>query len=384
MLDLDEEKVVDLHCFAFSDGVALSKKKLLEFFAFGGPTVKGVSARLGFEEQSDSFALRYFIKSLSRFLGCEPSLDAVVEARNKRAKDYKEYLTQLFEDAGIEALVLDNGLYQESEDSVRTHAPCAVYKVLRLEPLIAQLIDGSDDFEHLVSAYTKRLSDSVTKEGFKGFKSIIAYRTGLGVRIPSVAEAKADFRAAKSRGAEAWFGPVAKSLRDYLFGLAAEVAGRLKVVFEVHTGLGDTDILGSQSNPILLENVLKQRVFSDTDVILIHGGYPYSEEAAWMARVFPKVSLEFSTPFPPCYLPPMSESRLLQTLQVTPPAKIVYGSDGHGLPEFHWLSAKTAKRGLALALDEFMANGIIQQETAVTWARMILSGNSKRLLGVDQ
>lgn len=381
MLDLNGEKVFDLHCFAFSEDTAhLSEEKLLEFFALGGPTVKGVSASSGSEGLQDSFALRYFTKSLSNFLGCEPKLDAVIEARNRKAKDYKEYVGELFGDAGIQALVLDSGLYQESEGAVRDYAPCEIHRVLRLEPLIASLIDASDNFEALVSAYAERLTDSVTKQGYRGYKSVIAYRTGLDIRRPSETEAEADFRLAKSGGAKAWFGPVAKNLRDYLFGLAAETAGRLKVVFEVHTGLGDTDIVGPRCNPILLENFLKDPAFADTEFILIHGGYPYYEEAAWMARVFPNVYLEFSTPFPPCYLPPMSQSRLLETLQVTPPAKIVYGSDGHGLPEFHWLSAKSAKRGLAQALDEFIAEEIIQYETAALWARMMLSGNAKKLL----
>jgi|SRR5579875_847634 len=110
MTNLERETVIDLHCFALPVTRKITEAVLTQFFSHGGPTVKGVAQNTARDE--DSFSLRYFLKNLSDFLGCEPNVDALLEARNRSAKDFRFYVKQLFKDAGIRFPVIDDGLYR--------------------------------------------------------------------------------------------------------------------------------------------------------------------------------------------------------------------------------------------------------------------------------
>lgn len=378
MIHLEHEAVTDLHCFALPATGKLTREELMRFFSNGGPTVMGVAQSTPLTD--DSFSLRYFLKNLSDFLGCEPELETVLEARNRRAKNFWSYVMELFGDARIESLVIDDGLYRESIESMERNAPCTLYRVVRLEPLIDQALNSARSFDEFVEHYAEGMKHAAAA-GAKGFKSVIAYRTGLDITATTADDAKTEFLKVKEgHGERRWFGPYAKKLRNYLLLAAAEFAERHNVMLQIHTGLGDTDILGDGCNPLLLEPALKEGLFGKADVVLIHAGYPYTFEAAWLAQAFAKVFVEISTPLPPKFLPPLSNVRLATLIQTAPVSKIVYGSDGHGIPEFIWLSAKTAKRELALTLDGFVTQRVISEREARKWGRAILSQNATQLL----
>ncbi|MEM0272661.1 MAG: amidohydrolase family protein [Thermoprotei archaeon] len=384
MVELEDVRVVDIHCFALPETPQLTVQELTRFFLYGGPTVKSISPTQ-LNPQPESYSLRYFLKNLAAFLGCEAKLESVIEARRRRAKDFWDYVNQLFSDAKIEAVVLDDGLYQEAIGQMTREAPCKTYRVMRIEPLIDQLLTTANTYTDLIENYTRRIEEATTLKGFKGYKSVIAYRTGLNIGSPNEEEAKRDFEAAKSgQATKSWYGYQVKNLRDHLFTLTAQSAAKHKAILQTHTGLGDTDIVGQQSNPILLQETLKQEPLKNTNLILIHGGYPYTEEAAWMAHSYPNVYTETSTPIPPIYHPPLSNETLTKTLQIAPTTKIVYGSDGHGLPELIWLSAKTIKKELAKTLNNFINQGLITQKEAAKWAQMILNQNATQLLDKTQ
>ncbi len=58
---------------------------------------------------------RQIMHLLAKFLGCQPNLGAVIEARNKRSKsDYPKYCKELFTDANIEGLFVDDGYSEVS------------------------------------------------------------------------------------------------------------------------------------------------------------------------------------------------------------------------------------------------------------------------------
>src|SRR5579875_11299 len=380
MTNLERETVVDLHCFALPVTRKLTNAELTRFFSHGGPTVKGVAQNTTMAE--DSFSLRYFLKNLSDFLGCEPSVDALLEARNRSAKDFWFYVKQLFEDAGIRSLVIDDGLYREALDDMESNAPCTLYRVVRLEPLIDQALQTTRTFDEFLEHYLQLMKHAVTT-GAKGFKSVIAYRTGLDVSPTTSEDAETEFLKIREGHEERrWFGPYAKKLRNYLFLKAAEFAAHHRVMLQIHTGLGDTDILGDKCNPLLLEAALKEGPLGEADVVLIHGGYPYTSEAAWLAQAFARVFIEISTPLPSRFLPPLSHTTLRTTLQFAPISKITYGSDGHGIPEFIWLSAKTAKRELEVTLEEFITQRVVTEREARKWGRAILSKNASQLLHI--
>ena len=90
---------------------------------------------------------------------------------------------------------------------------------------------------------------------------------------------------------------VSKALRDHLLLRAFRLAVDLDVPFQIHTGIGDRDIVLERCNPALLDSVLKREPYREAKVILIHT-YPYVAEASWMAAALPNVWMGLSEGIP--------------------------------------------------------------------------------------
>lgn len=383
-ISLEEFPVADNHCFAFAPKAnMITKEQFIRLFSLGGWSVLGSRTVVSSEEASEqvrsAVSFKFAIRLLSDFLRCKRNLDSVIEARNKKSSKFPEYLKELFASVRLEALVIDTGFQPVSVEEFKTYVPARVGWVLRLEPLIKRLLENETEFDKFVNGFNEALAEGIRK-GCVGFKTIIAYRTGLDIASVSEEDAKADFeRMARRVERAAWFGPPVKNLRDYLVRRAIDMCIKHDKVLQIHTGLGDTDILGSKCNPILLEDFLKQPDVQAAKVVLVHGGYPYILEASWLANVLPNVYLELSSPLPPYFAPAVSVRRYIETLQQTPSKKIVYGSDGAEFPETHWLSAKIAKLTLQLTLEKLVRLGMVGEDDAEEIARDILFENVRRL-----
>jgi len=115
-------------------------------------------------------------------------------------------------------------------------------------------------------------------------------------------------------------------------------------------------------------------------VILIHGGFPYTSEAAWLANVFPNVYFELSAPLPPTFLPALSRARFREIVENVSATRIVYGSDAIEIPENYWMSAKLAKRALGGALGDLVTEGVLDVDEAHRMGDLILNSNAMKLL----
>ena len=231
--------------------------------------------------------------------------------------------------------------------------PAKVVKVFRLETFIKDLLVRHDSFEDFYSAYETGIRDAVRRQGFVGLKSIIAYRTGLKIRKCELKDAEKEFLDVKNGRAElAWFGPKVKMLRDFLVVRALELSIDLNVPMQIHTGVGDYDILLDQCDPSLMYELLKDEKLRHATVVLVHSGFPNNPNAAFIASVLPNVFLDFSLTIP--FLNPASHERLMEILEIAPSSKIMYGSDGFNIPELFWLSVKIGKRTLAQCFDKLM------------------------------
>jgi len=355
----------------------------MRLFALGGPVVFGSKAIISREEMVEqvhsSLAFRYAVKLLSEFLETEKEIDSVVEARNNRSKDFPNYLKELFGNVGLKTLVIDNGFQPVTVDEFKSYAPVEVGCVFRLEPFVKQLLETESDFASFIRKFDERLVSEIN-EGCIGFKTVIAYRTGLDINRVTENVARSDFEHTRNgEEPKEWFGPVVKNLRDHLVSRTIDICVKYDRVLQIHTGLGDTDIIGSKCNPILLQNFLKYDEVQKAKVVLIHGGWPYIIEASWLAKVLPNVYLELSTSLPPYFAPAVSARRYMETLQLVPSRKIVYGSDAGDLPEIHWLSARVAKSTLRVTLEQLVGQGMLDEDDAYEMAEQILYGNVKRL-----
>lgn len=381
-MDLEGQEVTDIHCFSFAPVKRHTRASLTKLFTAGGPTVMSVNPARRQGDLAASVAYRRMIRMLSELFGTRDTEAEVLRTRNRLATKYAEYVKLLFGDARIEGMALDDGLEPVPYEKFRRYSPAKTYRILRIEPLVKRLLESSLTFQELSDSFDEALLGAVRKRGFVGFKSVVAYRTGLDIGNPAEREARLSFGARRDGSEREWFGPKVKPLRDYLLSRTAALASRLRVFLQIHTGLGDTDVVAEKCSPLLLARFLKRDEVSKTPIILIHGGYPYTDEAAWMCSVFPNAHFELSTPFPPMYLPAVSRERFRRVLEVVPTSRVVYGSDSIETPEFHWLSAKLAKEALGGAVGDLVGEDVMDEDEGVRTAARVLDGNGKRLLGV--
>ncbi len=377
-VDLSRQEVTDVHCFSFSK-TELTRAYLTRLFIAGGPTVMSVRTKSQAGDLDASIAFGRLVNELADLLGTPRRHHEVLVARGIAARRFDGYVERLFKDATIERVALDNGIEPVPFEEFRKYASAKTHRIFRIEPLIKRLLEDSKTFSELVGDFEEKITAAVRKEGFAGFKTVIAYRTGLDIGSPDEAHARASFRSGMKD--KAWFGPRVKPLRDYLVHRTAEVASKTGVFLQIHTGLGDTDILADKCSPLLLQRFLKQQSVLETPVILIHGGFPYTREAAWLCSMLPNLYFELSSPFPPTFLPALSKSRFEEVLEIVPATRILYGSDAIETPEFHWLSAKLAKKALAASLEGLVDQHLLSEDDAYKTADMVLNRNALRFLG---
>lgn len=379
-VDLAAQPVTDIHCFSFAPSPTHTRESLTKLFMAGGPTVKSFRAEVRKSDLDYSVAYKRMISGLSSFLDVKGTDLEVLRERNRRAKDFKGYARALFEDASIKRIAVDNGLEPVDFEEFRNYAPAKADRIFRVEPLLRRLLESSKTFEELLEAFDDSTSSAIRKGGFAGFKSVIAYRTGLDIGVVDQAAARRSFRQRSRSEEREWFGPKVKPLRDFLLLRLAGKSKGLGAFLEIHTGVGDTDVIADKCNPLLLRSFLKTAEVSSIPVVLIHGGFPYTMEAAWLASVFPNVYFELSTPFPPTFFPALSATRYKEVLEVVPSTRIVYGSDAIETPENHWMSAKLAKRALGSALGELVAQHVVGDGEARRIADLVMNRNAQNLL----
>ena len=396
MVDLSNLPVVDAHCHSYLESPKIMNGNHFARYANilsappnfldgqfkpQGEQLHRSKARLSTMDLEQPF-FRLMTRWLADFFHCKPTLEAVARARSARSEDFDQYVRELFEGVSIRGLVMDGG-YPALSDEDMKRFPVEVVKVFRVETFINDLLGRHDSFDEFFSAYETGIRDAVLKEGFVGLKSIIAYRTGLSVRRVEEKEAKKDFLEAKQGQAEvAWFGPKVKTLRDFLIVRALELSIDLDVPMQIHTGVGDFDILLDQCDPALLYDLLKDDKLRHASVVLVHSGFPSNQNAAFMASVLPNVFLDFSLTIP--FLNPLSHERLKEILEIAPSSKVMYGSDGINLPEIFWFSAKVGKRVLEKCFKTFEDEKLFDQDEINQKARQILSENAIRLYGLKE
>jgi hypothetical protein len=319
------------------------------------------------------------LSRLGDHLGCEPTNDAVSTARAERLRaDPSGYLQELWRDARIEGLVVDEGfpLPIIPAAELAREAGIAVHRVVRIEPWIAEERDGALGYDELEDALSARL-EAAAAAGAVAFKSVIAYRTGLDVTRPSAADARAAFtrwRADDFRETRAH----AKPVRDRLLERTLDVASANGVPVHIHSGGGDPDSLVAHARPAGLFDLLKRH--PQQPVLLIHAGWPWTDEAAFMASILPHVYLDLSIGIPWASL---AMDRLIETaLGVAPPAKVLYGSDEASEPEVAWFAAHVAREALGRVLGTAVERRWLTRPQAAGIGEDVLAGNCRRLHGL--
>jgi uncharacterized protein len=264
-------------------------------------------------------------------------------------------------------------------DEMRRLVPCAIHEVVRVETWAERLLREAWSWTDFHDAFRTELRRAATRS--VAFKSIIAYRSGLGVRRWTDAEAADAYRQALDRVRGG--GPtrlIDKPLLDTLFETTRGVCIETGRPLQVHAGFGDPDIDLLQANPLLLRPILEDPGRAGLELVVLHMAYPYVREAAFMTSVWPQVYLDLSLALP--FLGPAAAAPLVEILGLAPATKLLYGSDVGALPDLFVLAADWGRTTLGDALEWLVSRRALSAERAAHAARLILSGNAERLYGL--
>jgi len=311
---------------------------------------------------------------LASYLGC--GAEEVLEARQQASRDWKGYVSALFADAGITDLVMDPSWPPGAAEQLGGYAAlsgCAVHPMLRLDPIVDAAIEEGATAGEIVDAVLARM-EAAADGGYVAFKTILAYRTGLEVD-PDATTSAAE-TSLRSQGPVRRRG---KALRDLLLRRALGVAAELGRPFQIHTGIGDSEIRIAEANPLLLEELLRTPEARAARIVLIHGSFPWHEELAYLAATKPNVWADLS--LFTLFSPVTSGERLLRILDLAPATRVLLGTDGYHQPELYWFGAhvlEDAWRYASSALHRHGARAAWLEDVRT----MIFEGNARALYGI--
>jgi predicted TIM-barrel fold metal-dependent hydrolase len=356
----------------------LLKPEIFSQYSYSAAFTEGYDPNIVNYHSRHTLCYRRSLRDIAALLDCEPTETDIIRQRENLGL---EKLTQLcFQAANLESILLDDGLLAREILPIAWHEKfLPVYRLLRLETLAETLFETAQSFEAFVNEFRLEIDDRPT--GVIGFKSIAAYRTGL--RIESVADREAEscFYWLKGLGPytpDLPFRLQNKCLIDFLLGQALEIAAKQKMPVQFHTGFGDPDLDLLLANPLHLRSLLEDDRYQDVPIVLLHGSYPYTREAAYLASVYPQVYVDFGLAVPFLSVSGM-RSTVRMLLELAPTSKVMYSSDAHLIPELYYLGGLWGREILAQVLTSAIADGDLTDPEAEAIAHAILRENAGNL-----
>jgi predicted TIM-barrel fold metal-dependent hydrolase len=396
MLELNDLPLIDQHVHVFKpesnqptfDPLATFSLggDWIEFLDSGGHTPTDQEKRQLTINQQHTMIYHEAMHALARYLGCEANREAIIAARAAMVADYQAYVRGMYRDINVESNIVDLGFPKHvnlEEFEALTGVPA--YGLFRIEPLIGELWDQHDSLASLEKAFEERIRKVASDAKIIALKTVIAYRTGLDIQPLTAQEVSTSVnrlkRSPDSAGLLARIhapresrGDV-KQVRDYILWRALELSIELNLPFQIHSGMGDQDLDIKTARPGLLAAVFRDARLRHARIILLHGAYPFYEEGAYLATIFPNVYLDLSE-FNPMIGPGVA--RVITTiLEQAPFTKVVYSSDTFGSPELQWIAGKKGREALSSCLGAAVDTGNLSHDAARTAARLILADNAR-------
>ena len=342
---------------------------------------------------------RLMMRELKRlFQMKDASCQEVMAERNRRYDaDSRNYIQNLMKDANIQALICDldapisaywTGNYRTDEDAYeffRLMEPeVQVGRVVRIEIACNKRLNDELPFSDFIRAFYEDMDREIRKFNALALKSVIGYFTGLLVTNPSKEEAQRAYDAfQKDRNNS----KAEKTWRDYMLHEGVRICAEKNLPLHIHTGWGDTPYGDLRRlSPFLLYDFLKEDNSRKIPIVLLHAGYPYVRESGILVSQLPQVYVDFSEMLP--YASYASEQALLELLETAPTTKVLYGTDGGGMPEPVWLGAHLARESLGEILDKWIQKQYVTKKEALEIAGQLLYKNALELypdkLGANQ
>lgn len=328
-------------------------------------------------------------------LGLDPFAEPEAYLERRADLGWREVSGRLLSAAGLDGLFVDTGFEPEpltTPDELGRLAGAPTATVIRLESIAEDLAReqvAAVDFADLAAA---RVASSVSASASVSptsappvspviaAKTVAAYRCGLALPADEPTKYDVTMAAARFLGQHSDVGRADDPrlagnprLTDpiiirFLIGLAIDAG----LPLQVHTGFGDADLDLRDADPLLLTPLLRVLAPTGIPVLLLHS-YPFQRHAGYLAQVFDNVFCDVGLAIP--HTGRRAHQVLAELLELAPFGKVLYSSDGFGLPEFHHLGAVLFRQALARFLDVLD----LPAGESDRIARMIAQGNAERV-----
>lgn len=312
-------------------------------------------------------------------LGLRRHATADLYAERRADLGQAEVTRRLLPPTGIQTFLVDTGFQNTSVLTPPEMAETtggAAFEVVRLES-VAEGIAESTTAQGFASAFRRVLAERA--ESAVGFKSIIAYRSGLDFdparpELSDVERAAGEWLAAcEGRGRIRMDHPVL--LRHILW----EAVDHRKPI-QFHVGYGDSDIVLHRCDPTQMTSFIKATADSGAQLMLLHC-YPFIREAGFLAQVYPHVW--FDTGAAVNYTGLSSVALVRQSMELAPFGKVLFSSDAFGLPELYFGGAFLWRRAVARIFDEWVRDDGMSFVDAERYIRMMAGDNARRAYGIN-
>ncbi|KAL1988672.1 hypothetical protein VTN96DRAFT_8372 [Rasamsonia emersonii] len=379
----------------------LTSAKASDYAKYPFESITSEAQGSALDEVQKTFPHHRAVTQLASLFGCDADWTSIKAVRERWVqKDYTGLVKKCLE--GTHALLLDDLLAAADVETYTWHDQFTASKtkrIVRIEAVAAQILallqqarpndtlKTIDNFRTFRDTFKQRIQEAIDDPEVAGFKSVVCYRTGLDVNVPTSASADTfasdvaeSFARTVQKGAP--YRIADKPLNDWLviftLGLLREAKQSLKPAkpLQFHTGLGDSDINLVFANPAYLQPLIT--AYPEVDFVLLHSSYPYTREAGYLASVYPNVYLDLGEVFP-MVSQDAEESIIRQSLEIAPTSRLLWSTDGHFHPETFWLANKQFRDTLETVLVDSVKKGTLTVSQAKEAAADIMFNNSNRL-----
>jgi len=371
-LDLSDIPIVDHHAHPLRRIQPAKPDEWLGFFT------ESSDPDLVLHHVPHTLFFQYAVQALSALLDCDASAVAVLNGRDLLGQH--GWAKLLIQNANINTMLMDYGFRGKesySHAEMKDLLPCRIEPILRLETLAQELIIKQDTFDQFMDSFVAEV-ENAGANGYIALKSIIAYRTGLDIREWPHGEVESAFFQVKEQARRTGKIRLASPpINDLLVLRALEIASRQEMPVQFHTGYGDSDVDLRLANPLHFRPWLQSGKFTRVPWVILHMGYPYLRESAYLSSIYPNIFVDLSLAIP--FAVAEVQTMLFQLLGLAPTSKLLYASDGFSVPELFWLGAKVCRTALGRVLDQLVADNILTAAKAYVSAEQILFRNSDML-----
>lgn len=377
-IDLNEIPLIDNHCHPFPASRNPSYFERLVTLSLLPQKTESVRSTIVFQ---------MFCNALRGYFGLDmnTTTEELIAYREKRvAEDRIQYFKDMFTDANLIGFLVDFGFPVNHANALRPEEIAAskedmkdyiVKSLDRIEWVANDILEQKEllDFDEFARRYEANVRTMIKEKDLIALKSIIAYTTGLEVKVlPEKEVREGYYRYLCDRTSRA----DEKIIRDYCFCKACEICQELDIPMQVHTAFGDSPLCDlGKCNPLNMYEVIN--AYKETKLILIHAGYPFCEELGFLMNHYENVYGDVSSMVP--YAGYAGETKIKELLELAPTTKLMYGTDGGLVPDGIWWGAKMFRSYFSNILQELMDKNYISATFAREMAENIMYKNVRRI-----